>query len=179
MTLIPRFMVVLDQAGCLLPITEVAREAIAGGADMLQIREKALPDADLREEIEAIIKAVGGPERIAINGRPDLAEEYGTHLHLPESMPFPPDLPWEHRLIGRSVHLPIGPLDPGLRYLILGPVMRTASKPDAAGIGLTGLTSASANLNLPVLAIGGMQADQIKGVLDAGTYGVAVRSTVI
>ncbi|HRA48241.1 MAG TPA: thiamine phosphate synthase, partial [Thermomicrobiales bacterium] len=93
--------------------------------------------------------------------------------------PFPPDLPWEHRLIGRSVHLPIGPLDPGLRYLILGPVMRTASKPDAAGIGLTGLTSASANLNLPVLAIGGMQADQIKGVLDAGAYGVAVRSTVI
>jgi thiamine-phosphate pyrophosphorylase len=174
---IPRFVVVLDQAGCRLPPVDVARAAIEGGADVIQIREKTLPLDAIRRAVSAIVQAIG-PERVAINGHPDLALEYGTHLHLPEADPWPAVCP-EGRLVSRSIHIGTVSVDPDLDYLVLGNILGTGSKPGLAGIGFPAIRSAVERFGKPVIAIGGMQPGSITPAIAAGAHGVAVRSSVI
>jgi len=83
---IPRFVVILDQEGARSDVAEVASAAIRGGADIVQLREKSLPEARVAEIARRIISAVEDPLRVAINGSPAIAAELGTHLHLPEAM---------------------------------------------------------------------------------------------
>jgi len=177
-SLVPRFVVVLDRAGCYLPLTDVATLALAGGADIIQIREKQLDERQLRAEIEAVLSAVTDPSRISINGRPDLSREYHTHLHLPEIVPIP-DRWLEDRLISRSVHFPLDQHINGVDYLVLGNLLPTGSKPGLPGIGFDDFRAAVSGLNTPVLAIGGMEPGTVAPSLDAGAFGVVVRSAVI
>lgn len=177
MTAIPRFVVVLDQAGSGLPPVEVAKAAIAGGADVIQIREKSLPADAIRREAFAIVQAIG-PERVAINGHPELAIEFGTHLHLPEADPWPDVLP-EGRLISRSVHVNTRSVESAADYVVLGNILETGSKPGLAGIGYGAIRDASRRLAKPVLAIGGMEQGTVAAAISSGAHGVAVRSYVI
>jgi thiamine-phosphate pyrophosphorylase len=64
--------------------------------------------------------------------------------------------------------------DAGADYLVAGPVYHTASHPQEARapLGLRGLSDIAA-LGLPVIAIGGMTAERVPGVQEAGAYGVA------
>ena len=179
MTPIPRLVVVLDRAGCLRAPVEVAASAIAGGADIVQIRERTMTDDALRDEIELIVAAIGS-DRIAINGRPELAAEYGTHLHLPEISPAP--LGWNRdRLCSRSIHLgfDLDVIDDSIDYLILGNIRETGSKPGLAGIGYEPIGDVARSTGKPVLTIGGMEPGTAAPSLEAGAYGVAVRSFVI
>jgi thiazole tautomerase (transcriptional regulator TenI) len=175
---IPRFVVVLDRAGCHQPLTDVATLALAGGADIIQIREKQLAECQLRVEIEAVLSAVIDSSRISINGRPDLAREYNTHLHLPEIISMP-GYRLEDRLISRSVHLPLAQPVAGVDYLVLGNLLPTGSKPGLPGIGFDDFRAAVSGLTTPVLAIGGIEPGTVAPSLDAGAFGVVVRSAVI
>ena len=75
---IPRFVVILDQEGARIDVAEVAVAAIKGGADVVQVREKSLPEARVIEIARRIVSAVGDPLRVAINGFPAIAAELGT-----------------------------------------------------------------------------------------------------
>ena len=64
-------------------------------------------------------------------------------------------------------------------YLGLGPIFGTATKGDhAAPIGFDGLAELVALSPLPVVAIGGLKAGHVRGVLNAGADGLAVVSAI-
>jgi thiamine biosynthesis protein ThiS len=178
----PRFILVTDRHHSTLPVPRLAAVALAGGADLVQIREKDLTDLAFRELTAATIVATGKSSMISVNGRPSIAKELGVGLHLPEAGLAPAaaraDL-GPSVLIGRSVHSPeAARTSDGADYLIAGHVFATASKPDRPPLGLDGLRRIVAASPIPVLAIGGISPANVRSVMAAGAYGIAVMSAV-
>ena len=71
----PILCLVVDRATSVLPLEDAVREAVRGGVDWVQIRERELPDAELLEWSEALAAAAKGSEHpvaVVINpaGRP-------------------------------------------------------------------------------------------------------------
>lgn len=161
-------------------LVAVVEQAVAGGVDLVQVREKDLPDAELLQLTRAIVRAAAGRALVVVNGRPDVARQAGVGLHLPEAAPHPPEPP---PLWGRSVHGP----DQAARaaatrpaYLVAGPVFPTDSKPGARPLGPQGLQAiVRAAAGIPVLAIGGIDPERVAPVLRAGAAGVAVRGAIL
>jgi thiamine-phosphate diphosphorylase len=176
---IPRFVVILDQEGARYDIAEVAASAIRGGADIVQIREKTLAEAEVALIAIRVIEAIGDPLRVAVNGFPAIAAQLGTHLHLPEAMTLDRDeldlSPGA--LLSRSIHGPAPALDAD--YAILGSLFETSSKPGKAGLGCERFEQLARVCPIPVLAIGGIEPERVRDVIRHGGNGVAVRSYVI
>lgn len=175
----PRFVVILDRTGARHGVADVARAAIRGGADAIQIREKDLGADEVARILESVIAATNNPDKVVVNGFPELAAQFSTHLHLPEAFVFDRA---SVRLapfacVSRSIH---GPLtDPKVDYAILGNICATGSKPGKPGIGLPALAQIAARSAHPVLAIGGITPTNVRSMLESGAHGVAVRSYVI
>jgi thiazole tautomerase (transcriptional regulator TenI) len=178
-TAIPRFVVILDREGAHGDIATVAAAAIRGGADVVQVREKRATELEVAEIVHRVIRAIGDPLQVAVNGFPSIAAEFGTHLHLPEAgVPVGCDIRLaEGALLSRSIHGPAKSVNAD--YVILGNVMETSSKPGKAGIGFERFGTIARTCPAPVLAIGGMEPRHVADVLRHGGHGVAVRSFVI
>ena len=179
---VPRLMLVTDRVRAALPLPEVARCAIEGGVDIVQIREKDLPIDELRTHTEHVIAAVGDRSRVSINSALTIAADLGTGVHLPEHGVSPAEarrILGDDALIGRSVHSPASATaGAGADYLIAGHVFATASKPDLPPIGLDGLRRIAGSTSIPILAIGGITAANVQSVLEAGAFGAAVMSAI-
>jgi thiamine-phosphate diphosphorylase len=173
-------MVVLDQATARLPLPDIARAAVAGGADLVQVREKSLDRGHLREVAKQVIESVGNSLLVSINADATLAGELGTHLHLPEHADFDREsLPLDpSAIVGRSIHSANGPGASDLDYLLLGNLFETSSKPGKAGLGAAVFSEIASQLSLPVLAIGGIRPETVAIAFKAGAFGVAVSSFV-
>jgi len=167
---------------------ELARRAVAGGADVIQLRDKRLSGRDLFRAAVAIrgITADAGALFI-VNDRLDVAFAAGADgVHLGEN-----DLPvGEARRIAppgfvigasvSSVATAVRAAAEGADYVALSPTFATASKDDAGpGYGLTMLAEIRAAVSLPLVAIGGITAANVAGVIAAGADGVAVISAVV
>ena len=166
---------------------DVAALAVAGGADVIQLRDKFATGRDLLAAAEAIrtITASAGALFI-VNDRLDIALASGADgVHLgQDDLPvqaarkIAPDL-----IIGVSV----GSVGEGVRavadgadYVALSPLFSTPSKVDAGrGCGLDLLTTLCGELTVPVLAIGGINPSNVQQVIRAGAAGVAVISAVV
>lgn len=161
-------------------LVAVVAQAVAGGVDLVQVREKDLPDAELLALTRAILAAVAGRAQVVVNDRPEVARQAGTGLHLPEAAPLPPQRP---ALWGRSIHSPqqaAAAAREGAGYLVAGPVFPTDSKPGAPPLGPEGLQAVvQAAAGCPVLAIGGIEPHRVAPVLQAGAAGVAVRGAIL
>jgi thiamine-phosphate pyrophosphorylase len=162
-------------------LVDVVAEAVAGGVELVQVREKDLSDDELLALVTRIRARVGDGVSILVNGRPAVAQAAGVGLHLPADAPMP--VGPRPTLYGRSAH-DEQEAGLGLRekasYILLGPVFPTGSKPGHPGSGL-GLLSAVSRLvaPMPVLAIGGLTDDRVGLVRRAGAHGVAVRSAIL
>lgn len=161
-------------------LTEVVSAAVEGGADAVQVREKDLPDEDLRELVTRVQRAVAGRALVLVNGRPSVAAEAGAGLHLPADAPAPLQ---RFPVWGRSVHSPGEAgrrVEEGPGYLLVGHVFETESKPGlpGRGPGLVRETAAAAG-SVPVLAIGGIDERNADAVIGAGAAGVAVRGAIL
>jgi thiamine-phosphate pyrophosphorylase len=159
---------------------EQAREAVAAGVDLIQVRERDLEAGALAAIVRELVGvARRGPTRVVVNDRLDVALACGAHgVHLRgDSMPArsvrstaPAGF-----LVGRSVHAidevrDAGPVD----YVIAGTVYRTPSKGEEAPlIGLEGLRAITGAAVVPVFAIGGVTIDTIGALAAAGAAGVA------
>lgn len=166
---------------------DVAALAVAGGADVIQLRDKSATGRDLLAAAEAIrnISASAGALFI-VNDRLDIALASGADgVHLGQD-----DLPVRaarriapNLIIGVSV----GSVKGGLRavadgadYVALSPLFSTPSKIDAGrGHGLDLLMALCDELTVPVLAIGGINLSNVQQVIRAGAAGVAVISAVV
>lgn len=177
----PRLIAVSDRAG--LPGGDLAgwaRALAAAGVDTLQLREKDLDDRDLYELARELRAAFPPPGRLLVNGRLDLALAAGADgVHLPAAgLPtaalrrrFGPGV-----TLGRSTHS-LEEVETAARegadYVTFGPVYPTPSKA-AYGPppGLQGLRRVC-QVDLPVVALGGVGREQLGEVATAGAAGAA------
>ena len=163
---------------------EGVREAIEGGVDLVQFRDKDSPDHVLIERIEAvkaITDAAGVP--LIINDRPDLCLRFdaaGVHLGQEDmTVEEARDMLGPEAVIGISTHN----LEMALQadaegvvdYIAIGPVYHTPSKDTPIKpLGLELLREVVVSVGTPVVAIGGITGDNIEEVLSTGVRRVAV-----
>ena len=160
-------------------------EAARAGVHLIQIRQPHREARDLIALTRDAKAAVHGTRaRVLVNDRVDVAvaaDADGVHLRG-DSMPascvrrvVPPRF-----LIGRSVHgaeeAKQADAERAVDYLIFGTVFPTSSKPGARVSGTGGLRAVCGATHLPVLAVGGITADRVAGVAEAGAAGVAAIS---
>lgn len=154
--------------------------AIAGGIDVIQVRERDLDDGILAAFVKDCVGlARGTAVRIVVNDRIDIALAAGAAgAHLRED-----GVPLDRAravapgslILGRSVHGPAAAQQShGADYLIAGHVFATPSKPGAGqGIGISGLEAIVRATTIPVWAIGGITASHVAALISAGAQGVA------
>jgi len=167
---------------------EIARRAIAGGADVIQLRDKVCGCRELcriGRALRTITMKTGTV--FIVNDRLDVALACGADgVHLGQDdirvgvarQIAPPGF-----IIGVSV----GTVDEAVRaeqegadYITLSPVFSTTSKNDAGpGRGLDVLREIRRSVSVPVIAIGGINLDNVREVIATGADGVAVISVVV
>ena len=180
---LPRLMLVTDRhATGGRDLVEVVADAVGGGVELVQVRERELADDQLTALLLRLQERLQSkPVRLLVNGRPAIARALGLGLHLAATAPPPgPPLP---ACYGRAAHderEACQALREPVSYLVVGPVFPTASKPGHRGTGLA-LVARVAGLAAPtpVLAIGGLTPERVGSVRAAGAYGVAVRSAIL
>lgn len=168
-------------------LEEIVREAVAGGATMVQLREKECPTGEfvaLARRLKQLLAPLGVP--LIINDRVDVALAADADgVHIGQS-----DMPYEDarrllgydKIIGLSVEnfedLEVAnTLD--VDYIGISPVYGTTTKSDTAEpFGLEGLRRAVEMSVHPTVAIGGMNAQTVGAVMAAGADGVAVVSAI-
>lgn len=168
---------------------EIAREAVAGGADVIQLRDKCMDSLHLFEAAREIAAVCKGKALFIVNDRVDVALAAGADgVHLGQS-----DLPVaavrsmtaDRFIIGASVGSPEeakAAVRAGADYVAVSPVFSTPSKTDAgAGLGLEMIQKIRAAVprSVPVIGIGGLNASNAAEVLHAGLDGIAVISAVV
>lgn len=157
----------------------IERNARAG-VQWIQIREKDLDGRALAELVSQALRRA--PQaKILVNSRADVALACGAAgLHLPADSPppraFRPVCPPGFR-IGVSCHSVeelVRAEGEGADYALFSPVFRPLSKQDPRPPhGLEGLRRACAAVRIPVLALGGVTAENARLCLEAGAAGVA------
>ena len=182
-----RLMVLVGGLPTLGDLTWVVGEALAGGADVIQLREKHLPDREwLRRAREVRILTVQAKARFLVNDRPDLARLAGADgVHLGQDDVTVRDA---RRVVGPAALVGVSTHDrdqldqavlAGAGYLGVGPVYPSATKDFSACAGLSFVRHAAESTNLPWFAIGGIDAESLDDVLDAGARRIAVSSAVV
>lgn len=168
---------------------EVAAAALEGGADAIQLRGKELGGRELHGLALRMGDAIGRSPAgglFFVNDRIDVAmaaKADGVHLGQ-EDVPARAarSLMSAGMILGISattVEEALAAREDGADYLGVGPVFATPSKDDAAPpIGLEGLKRIREAVELPIVAIGGIDADNARRVFDAGADGIAVISAV-
>ena len=166
---------------------ELAALAAAGGADCIQLRDKNTPPGDLAalaREVLTVCRRAGVP--LVINDSVELALAIGADgVHLGRS---DTPIPEARAALGRDKIIggtagSIGELKAvrreGADYAGFGHVFATTSKEKAGGpVGLELLADAVRAVDIPVIAIGGVTATGLSGVMSAGAWGVAVIGAV-
>ena len=171
------YLVVEAAAEHLLPA------ALRGGVDMVQLRDKELDDDSLLEaatRFRSVCHEHGA--LFWINDRPDLALAAGAdgvHVGQDDSPPGAVrEQVGERLLIGLSTHSPEqfdAALGSDADQLSVGPVWETPTKPGRPAAGLDYVRHAAAHGgDRPWFAIGGIDADNLDQVLDAGARRIVV-----
>ncbi|RSM81831.1 thiamine phosphate synthase [Amycolatopsis sp. WAC 01375] len=169
-------------------LAEFADAALAGGVDIIQLRDKTGgAPIEAKHEIAALEVLAEACEKhdklLAVNDRADVALAVGAHvLHLGQD-----DIPvslarrvlGDDVVIGRSTHSAeqagAAAGEPGVDYFCTGPCWPTPTKPGRSAPGLDLVRSTAAlGTSRPWFAIGGIDADRLPEVLDAGASRIVV-----
>lgn len=167
---------------------EIAGAAIRGGVSCIQLREKTCSTREFIDEALAIRSLLARHEiPLIINDRVDVAlavKADGIHLgqkDMPCSMAR--KIIPESMIVGISVESlddAIAAQKDGADYLGVSPIYSTPTKTDTAQpLGLEGLRSIRSEVDLPLVGIGGLNADNAAAVIHNGADGVAVVSAIV
>jgi len=155
---------------------EAARDAVEGGATVVQLRLKG---ATTEEVVEAGRPFCDLPAIFVVNDDVEAAIALGADgIHLGRDDVGAERAVAADLLLGisaTSVDEARAGQEAGAAYIGAGPVWATPSKPDAGRqIGLEGLAAICLVVSIPVVAIGGVDATNARDCLAAGAAGVAV-----
>jgi thiamine-phosphate pyrophosphorylase len=151
-------------------------EALAGGVDLLQLRDHDASDHELLEAAERFRAACDGHDALfVVNDRPEIALHAGADgVHVGQD-----DLPVDavRRLVGPDVFIGLSTHSPdeltaglasGADYLSVGPVWQTPTKEGRPATGIEYVRHAASTATKPWFAIGGIDLDTIGEVVAAG-----------
>lgn len=167
---------------------EVARMAYEGGADVVQLRMKNADGREMLEQANLIRRYADEMCKLFIvDDRVDIAMASGADgVHLGQSdMPLEAarKLMGDDAIIGISVdnvEEAVAAQEGGADYVGVGAVFQTSTKPDAQqGIGLGAVFEVRQAVDIPVVAIGGINRGNIQDVIRAGADAAAVVSAVV
>ncbi|MFE6969258.1 thiamine phosphate synthase [Isoptericola sp. NPDC057653] len=158
--------------------------ALAGGVDVVQLRDKTL-DVARELELQEVVARVAAEHGAlwAVNDRADVAAVTGAPVvHMGQrDLPVPAvrGLLGAAPVLGRSTHSAAqaaqAEADPEVDYFCVGPLWATPTKPGRAAVGLDLLREVAATRPAtPWFAIGGVDATRLGEVLDAGADRVVV-----
>lgn len=164
------------------PLEDVLEAALAGGVDIVQLRDK-----DARDEELLAAAAVARPlcdaasTLLIINDRPDLvAPAHADGVHVGQDDGTIADAraaAGADVIVGRSTHAPAqlaAAADDGADYAGVGPVYATPTKAGRPPVGLGYVRHAADHARLPWFAIGGIAAENAGEVIAAGAQRLAV-----
>ncbi|HEY3606894.1 MAG TPA: thiamine phosphate synthase [Pseudonocardiaceae bacterium] len=168
-------------------LAEFVDAALAGGVDIVQLRDKTPEPLEARHELAALEIIADACARhgalLAVNDRADIAVAIGAHvLHLGQDdlpVPLAREIVGDDMLIGRSTHAPAeadaAGIEPGVDYFCTGPCWPTPTKPGRPAPGLS-LVEHAAGLGTdrPWFAIGGIDKARLPAVLAAGATRIVV-----
>lgn len=173
-------------------LAEFADAALAGGVDLIQLRDKGsageqqFGPLEARQELDALAVLADAARRhgalLAVNDRADIARAAGADvLHLGQDdlpLDVARDIIGERPVIGRSTHdadQVAAAIEEEVDYFCVGPCWPTPTKPGRHAPGLDLVRNAAAlEPAKPWFAIGGIDEDRLSEVLDAGARRIVV-----
>ncbi|MER8095468.1 thiamine phosphate synthase [Streptomyces goshikiensis] len=165
-------------------LPEFLDAVLAGGVDVVQLRDKGMEAGEELEHLRVFADAARRHGKLlAVNDRADVAHTIGSDvLHLGQGdipVPAARAILGEDLLIGRSCHaeseVDAAVAEPGVDYFCTGPCWPTPTKPGrhAPGLGLVRYAASLAQ-DRPWFAIGGIDGTNLDEVLDAGATRIVV-----
>lgn len=182
-----RLYLITDRKVATKPLPEAVRLALEGGIRAVQLREKDLPIRELLSlalELRSITREYGA--KLFINDRVDVAVAVGADgVHLGgESIPVEAArrIVGKSMLIGVSTHTTEEALAAqagGADFITFGPIFETPSKVKyGPSVGVAAIRALKNEVNVPIIAIGGIKSGNILQVMSAGADGVAMISAI-
>jgi len=173
-----RLYFVADRGG----MAHALEGALAGGADLFQLRDKDASDDELlaaAESARELCHAAGA--LFVLNDRPDLAAACGADgVHVGQDdtpVPRARKLVGDDAIVGLSTHsmqqAQAGGRS-GADYIAVGPVHATPTKAGRPAIGVGPLSYAASHVDVPWFAIGGIDPATVGAVVKAGARRIVV-----
>lgn len=179
-------LVVTDRHLARRPLEDIVRDAIAGGARWFWLRDRDLEPADrkaLAFRLANIVRSAGG--RLSIGGDVALAADMGTGAVHARDMD---DIVRARQTLGRSALVGLSAhnaadvtnaKEAGADYVALSPIYETVSKPGYGPALGTRAIEHAAKIGIPIVALGGIEADNAPAVLAAGASAIAVMGGIM
>jgi thiamine-phosphate pyrophosphorylase len=182
-----RICVLITESACKLPWHIVARQSIEGGADCLQLREKHLDGATLLDRARQLVQMCRDAGVISIiNDRADIAFLSGADgVHVGQTDVKCTDV---RKLVGPDTIIGVSTHDleqarqavlDGADYIGVGPIFPSTTKPQNNLPGLPFAQAAKSQIRIPMLAISGIDHQNVPQLLKVGVRSIAVSSAVI
>jgi thiamine-phosphate pyrophosphorylase len=182
-----RLYVLITEASCRLPWLETAEQAIRGGADCIQLREKELESGELLRRAQQLVTLCRKHDTLCIiNDRPDIALLCSADgIHVGQT-----DLPAAsvRKLIGHRMILGVSThrieqarqavLD-GADYIGVGPIFRSPTKPRDFVAGPEYARQVTSTIPIPAVAIAGITEQNVDEVVRTGVRAIAVTAAVV
>lgn len=173
-----RFYFITDRKKFKRPFFDTIKDVLDKGIRTIQIREKDLPDDELFNLTEEVLKISSGYDaKIIINSRVDIALLLNLDgVHLPEKS-IPLDIvkkKYPHLIVGKSCHslkCCLKAQEENADYIFISPIFYVEDKQPP--LGLEKLKEVVDNISIPVYALGGINKNNIQSVLETGVYGIA------
>ena len=182
------FVLITNRTVCEAKLTDTIKQAIEGGIGTVQLREKDLSTGDLyglAKEIREITKKKG--VNLIINDRVDIAiavEADGVHLGWQSlEIGIVRRMIGQDKLIGYSAHSlkeAKRAENSGADYVTISPIFDTVNKDyflKPLGVGEIG--KIKEQINIPVIALGGINENNVNEVLKNGADGIAAISAIL
>lgn len=180
-------LLITDRTLSRQPLWDVVASAGAAGCRWVLVREKDLSPAQLAAVVQELMAATEHAGVLfSVSSDPTVAIRcgaFGVHLSKDRSVAEARRIGGLHLCIGVSAHSweeARRAADEGADYITLSPIFLTASKPGyGPALGLTILRQISTALPIPVVALGGVTAQNARGCLCAGAAAVAIMGEIM
>lgn len=160
-------------------------DVVAGGATMVMLREPGMAAGKLAELATRVKAITRGKALLVIHDRVDVAqavEADGVQL-AEDGLPTRAarGLIGKYTVLGRSADDHATALQAtaeGAEWVLAGPIYKSASEPDEKPVGPKFISEIVEDSAIPVIAIGGIGAENLSEVVSAGAAGIAVLSGI-